>query len=54
MKNEELSVTLYKIESELKKKSEGLNLLRSKNEKMQDLLAETENTLLEEKTVNEA
>ena len=53
-KNEELSVSLYKIESELKNKSEGLDLLRSKLEKMQDLLVETENALLEEKTVNEA
>ena len=53
-KNEELSVTLCKIERELKNKSEGLDLLKIKLEKMQDLLAETENALLEEKTVNEA
>ena len=53
-KNEELSHALSNIEKELRSKVEVLEILKEKLEKMQMLLNEKDNALLEEKTINDA
>lgn len=52
-KNEQLSKSLLKIESELKLKVEGVENLKSKLDRLKSELSEKSSQLLEEKTINE-